>query len=275
VDLLNLDGVRGRLRIVDQAYGGVAAIPVSRIIGSLSRDTDFDRNFRPRLRSSLDRLSSLRRALDDGATLPPIEVHEVGGAFFVSDGHHRVALARERGAEYVDAEITHLFTNYDIPPDVDVRDFVHTEQQRIFGEETGLLQARPEARIEFSRPGGYPELLEIVKAYGYDVMQRRQEMPSREQVASAWYEEVYLPAIAAIRAESLPERYAYKTDADLFLWVYQRRRALRVSEASAGFTEAARDAGRARISSRFRREFLREASHPLPRRGREDDASSS
>jgi hypothetical protein len=34
----------------------------------------------------------------DGA-FPPIEVVEVGGLYFVSDGHHRVALARERGAD--------------------------------------------------------------------------------------------------------------------------------------------------------------------------------
>jgi hypothetical protein len=39
-------------------------------------------------------------------------VHELGRANFVVDGQHRVALARERGAEYVDAEVTRLVTNY-------------------------------------------------------------------------------------------------------------------------------------------------------------------
>jgi len=53
--------------------------------------------------------------------MPAIEAYEVGGVFFVSDGHHRVALARERGADYIDAEVTRLETNYEIGPDVDVR----------------------------------------------------------------------------------------------------------------------------------------------------------
>lgn len=261
--LLDLDTVRGRLRIVGQSYGGVHPIPVPRIIGSLARDTDFDRDFRPRLRASQQRLANLRAAFANGVEMPAIEVHEAGGAYFVADGHHRVALARERGAEFIDAEITHLVTNYEIPPDVDVCTLVHTEQQRIFLDESGLGKARAEARIEFSRPGGYPELLEVVKAYGFDLAVRLGRLPRPAELAADWYDAVYQPAVAALRAESLPERYEYKTDADLFLWVYQRRRALRVTDASTDFAAAARAAGRTRISRRFRREFLREKSRPL------------
>jgi ParB-like nuclease domain len=262
--LLDLDTVRSRLRVVDQSYGGVHPVPVERIIGSLDRNTDFDRDFRPRLRGSQERLASLRAAFPEGgAPFPPIEVHELGGAYFVADGHHRVALARERGAEYIDAEVTRLVTNYEVPPDVDVCELIHTEQQRIFGEQSGLSEARPSARIEFSRPGGYPELLETVKSFGYDLARRLDRFPSRAEVAAEWYDTVYLPGVQALRAADLPARYSYKTDADLFLWVYQRRRSLRVVEASADFAAAAEDASRARVSRRFRREFLRERSHPL------------
>ena len=58
--------------------------------------------------------------------------------------------------------------------------------------------------------------------------------------------------------------YRYKTDADLFLWVYQRRRALRVLTPDADFDHAARDARGQKVSRRFRRQFLREKSAPLP-----------
>lgn len=265
MDLLALGEVKDRLRIVGQVYGGVQSIPVDRIIGSLARPSDFDRHFRPRLRTSQARLAGLRAAFPDGGGLPAIEVHEAGGAYFVADGHHRVALARERESSFIDAEITHLITNYEIPSDVDVCTLVHTEQQRIFGEESGLAEARPEARIEFSRPGGYPELLEGVKAHGYDLARRRGSLPSRTEVAADWYDTVYVPGVEALRRESLPERYAYKTDADLFLWVYQRRRALRITDASADFVAGARDAAGTDISRRFRRQFQREARRPLGR----------
>lgn len=264
-DLLGFDEARRRLRIVGQSYVGVREIPVERIVGSLDRTGDFDRDFRPRRPLSRARLASLRSAFGDGA-IPPIEVQEIGGAYFVADGHHRVALVRERGGEFIDADITRLQTNYELPPDVDVCRLVHTEQQRVFLEGSGLAAARPDAVIEFSRPGGYPELLEIVKAHGYDLARRLGHLPTPEEIAADWYDTVYLPGVFALRREELPEIYAYKTDADLFLWIYQRRRALRAHDADADFATAAAEARTTKVSRRFRRAFLREKSAPLRRR---------
>jgi hypothetical protein len=265
MELLPLDEVQRRLRIVGQSYAGVRPIEVERIIGSLDRSEDFDRDFTPLRRGSSQRLASLRAAFPDGR-LPPIEAYEVGGAYFVSDGHHRVALARELSEAYIDAEITRLETNYAIGPDVDVRRLVHTEQQRMLLQESGLASSRPDAAIEFSRPGGYPELLELIKAHGYDLARRRGTLPEPGEVAADWYDTVYLPGVTALRRESLPQAYGYKTDADLFLWVYQRRRSLRVVTPEADFDAAARAARAEKVSRRFRRQFAREKSAPLPPR---------
>jgi hypothetical protein len=262
VDLLPLDEVRRRLRVVGQSYVGIISIPVVRVVGSLDRTGDFDRDFRARRGGSRQRLAGLRAAFPDGA-MPPIEAYEVGGAYFVADGHHRVALARELQADFIDAEVTRLETNYELPPGVDVAQLVHTEQQRVLLEESGLAGARPDAVIEFSRPGGYPELLELIKAHGYDLARRKGSLPTAEEVAEDWYDGVFVPGVAALRREALPEMYSYKTDADLFLWVYQRRRALRVTDAATDFDAAARDARGQRVRRGFRRSFLREAGRPL------------
>jgi hypothetical protein len=263
MDLLGLDEVQRRLRITAQSYAGVRAIEVARIVGSLDRTSDFDRNFTPRRASSKQRLASLRSAFPSG-DMPPIEAYEVGGAYFVADGHHRVAFARELSADYIDAELTRLKTNYAIGPDVDVRRLVHTEQQRTLMEESGLAEARPDAVIEFSRPAGYPELLEVIKAHGYDMARSRGELLSVAEVAADWFDRMYAPGVAALKRESLPDIYQYKTDSDLFLWLYQRRRALRAVNPTADFDAAARDARKQHVSRRFRREFLREKSSPLP-----------
>ena len=127
---------------------------------------------------------------------------------------------------------------------------------------SGLAQARPDAVVEFSRPGGYPELLELIKAHGYDIARRRGALPEPAEVAADWFDTVYAPGVAALQRESLPQAYTYKTDADLFLWVYQRRRALRATAPDTDFA-ATRDARGRRISRRTRKEFLAEMSHPL------------
>jgi hypothetical protein len=121
VGLIPFDEARQRLRVSGQTYLGVQEIPIERIVGSVDRSADFDRGFRPRRGLSRSRLASLRSAFGDEG-MPAIEVFEVGGAYFVEDGHHRVALARERRADFIDAEVTRLQTNYEVGPGVDVRD---------------------------------------------------------------------------------------------------------------------------------------------------------
>jgi hypothetical protein len=135
---------------------------------------------------------------------------------------------------FIDAEVTRLQTNYEVPPDVDVAQLVHTEQQRILLEETGLRQTRPDAVIEFSLLDGYAQLSDIIKAHGYDLARQRGTVPTPGEVAGDWYDSVYLPGVQAARDEGLAQRYESwgMTNADLFLWLYQLLRDLRAYSTS-------------------------------------------
>jgi hypothetical protein len=265
--LIPVDEVSGRLGLKGQSYGGLRAIQIERIIGTVDRNHDFDREFRPRGRHLSQRLASVRSAFPDGA-FPPISVLEIGGSYFVSDGHKRVAAARRMGMDSIDAEVTRLNTGYELASDVDVCQLIHTQQHRLFMDQTGLELVRPGARIEFSRPQGYRELLEIVKAHGFDLMQQAGTRLDPHEVAERWYDDVYLPAVAALHREDLPADYAYKTEADLFLWIYSKRRELLVEDASVDFAAAARRARGTRVSRRFKRQVLREQRTLLRRKPR-------
>ena len=265
--LIPLDDVSGRLGLKSQSYVGVLAIPIEGIIGTVDRDQDFDREFRPRRGHLGQRVAGVRGAFPAG-DFPAISVFEIGGSYFVSDGHKRVAAARQMGIASIDAEVIRLDTGYEFPADVDIRQLIHTEQHRLFVEQTGLELVRPGATIEFSRPQGYRELLEIVKAHGFDLMQQAGSWLEPHEVAGRWYDDVYLPAVAALHREELPADYAYKTEADLFLCFYGKRRDLLVEDASVDFAAAARRAPRTRVSRRFKRQLLREKRTPLRRKPR-------
>jgi hypothetical protein len=265
--LIPLDEVSRRLGLKGQSYVGVRAIQIERIIGTVDRNSDFDREFRPRRGHLGQRLASVRGAFPDGA-FPPISVFEIGGSYFVSDGHKRVAAARRMGMDSIDADVIRLETGYELAADVDIRQLIHTQQHRLFMEQTGLELVRPGARIEFSRPQGYRELLEIVKAHGFDLMQQAGSRLEPHEVAGRWYDDVYLPAVAALHREQLPADYAYKTEADLFLWIYSKRRALLVEDASVDFAAAARRARGTRVSRRFKRQVLRDKRTLLRRKPR-------
>ncbi len=236
--LLPLDEVSRRLRMFEQTYVGIRTIPVAKIVGTVDRSHDFDRDFLPRRREIGARWRSVERRFAEG-DFPPIEVYEIDGRYFLVDGHHRVAIARQRGVEHIDAEVTRLRTRYPLPSEADIARIVHTEQEMLFLDESGLGRARPEARIAFSRPNGYVELLEQVKVHGYHLMQERGEVVPREEVAGDWYDRVYLPGVGSIRAEGLSDLFPEATEGDLFLWVQQRRRLMYPERGDTPFHEAA------------------------------------
>ena len=62
----------------------------------------FDRDFRP-APPVRTRWQSIWMAEQRGAALPPISVVAVGDGYAIRDGHHRVSVARARGALTIDA----------------------------------------------------------------------------------------------------------------------------------------------------------------------------
>jgi hypothetical protein len=219
--LLPLDEAERRLRPFNRHHVGLRPIPVEQIVGTDGRGGDFDRDFLPSRPGIRERWRRVEQAFPDG-DFPPIDVYLLGDAYFVVDGHHRVAVARQRGMRTIDAHVTELHARFHLPADADLVELVHAEQQRHFLEESGL--AETEEPIRFSSPAGYLELLENVQIHGYHLALESGRVPAREAIGADWYERVYRPTLSAIAEEGLDRVYPDATPADLFLHVYRRRR---------------------------------------------------
>jgi hypothetical protein len=48
----------------------------------------------------------VKTAVPHISDLPAIDVYQVGDAYFVLDGNHRVSIARRQGLEFIDAYVT-------------------------------------------------------------------------------------------------------------------------------------------------------------------------
>ena len=104
----------GRLKVYDErAMSGAGSrvraireIPLEAIDGTLEagKAKQFDRAFRPASAAGA-RWQRVWIAEQRGAVLPPISVVPTGDGFAVRDGHHRVSVARARGAATIDAEV--------------------------------------------------------------------------------------------------------------------------------------------------------------------------
>lgn len=83
---------------------GIHEIPLDAITATVepTRAPQFDRRFRP-AGAARGRWQRVWLAEQRGQTLPPISVVRFGERYAVRDGHHRVSVARARGAATIDA----------------------------------------------------------------------------------------------------------------------------------------------------------------------------
>jgi hypothetical protein len=91
---------------------GLRTVPTTCIRGTASLAASRGQDFRPLGgREPSDwkaRWSRLQSAVDHQAILPPVQLLRAGGDYWVVDGHNRVAIAREVGQLWIDADITEL-----------------------------------------------------------------------------------------------------------------------------------------------------------------------
>ncbi|MBE2314854.1 ParB N-terminal domain-containing protein [Solirubrobacter sp. CPCC 204708] len=114
--------VRLRRRCVDRArlpvhstlnrapspLASVKEIPVEAIHATVEphRATQFDAAFRPAGKRTRARWERLWVAEQRGEVIPPISVVRTSSGYAVVDGHHRVSVARARGAVTIDAVVS-------------------------------------------------------------------------------------------------------------------------------------------------------------------------
>lgn len=221
-ELLPFDQVERLLSSRTEIPRGTQRIPLDRIVGSVGRYRDFDRAFLPLNDAVRERRDALSRA---DVPLPPIDVYEVGGVYFVRDGNHRVSLARARGLDLIEAHVSEMRSRAPLDPDVDIDTVIVKTEQADFLDRTALQSAHPEALIELTEPGRYELLLGHVEVHRWYLGVGKGHEVALQEATASWYENVYLPVVEAIRDSGVLHEFPDRTEADLYLWVaYHRER---------------------------------------------------
>jgi hypothetical protein len=222
-ELLPFDEVRTRLPIKGQHYIGMREVPLDTIIGSVSRYNDFDRAFLPRQTHTRERWENVDAAHLQDIILPPIEVYQIGDAFFVKDGNHRVSVARLKGQAYIDAYVIKLDVPFGIDPSLDLNTLVLKQEQGHFLEETHLLEYRKESNIELTIPGMYSSLSEHIRVHRWFMGEQSQQKVAYQEAVVDWYDSVYMPLVDIIRSQKILRDFPRRTEADLYLWIIEHR----------------------------------------------------
>ena len=104
--LLDLNAILRGQGMGNSHFSGVRVIPLDRIQGSEGRCRDFDGKFHPLNGHNRERWTRIAMAMLRDEPLPPVDLIEVEGVYFVRDGHHRISVAGALGRQSIDAVVT-------------------------------------------------------------------------------------------------------------------------------------------------------------------------
>lgn len=222
-ELFSYEDVRKKVKVTGASGRRLKEIPLNAIIGSVGRYHDFTRNFLPKQDSDERRWAKIQALATGPGGFPPIEVYQIGDAYFVLDGNHRVSVARQLGAAHIEAYVTEIRTKVPLSPDIQPDELNLKAEYASFLEYTRLDELRPGADLSMTIPGKYQELEKHIERHRYfmGVAQKR-EIPYNEAVEH-WYDTVYLPLVQVIQEQQILQDFPDRTLTDLYLWVSKLR----------------------------------------------------
>lgn len=218
-DLLALDDIRRAVRSGAEHYAGVRTVELSKIVGSEGRYRDFDAAFLPRHGHTRGRWESIDEAWRGDVPLPVVSLYKAGDIYVVKDGNHRVSVAREAGAEFIDAEVVEIETPLRLAEGEDPRAALLRYEAERFLADTGLARLRPRHRIRPTRLGACDLLREHVATHRYLMGAAQGRDVGFEEAVLDWYDRIYRPVVLLIAEARLPRLFRGYSATDLYLWV--------------------------------------------------------
>jgi hypothetical protein len=212
-------------------------------------------------------------------------VYQIGDAYIVKDGNHRVSVAVKRGQHFIDAVVTKIDVPVTIDASTSLEDLIRKKEQAEFLNQTNLHRLCPDLQSPIlTVPGGYQKLIEHIQVHRWYLGEQRQTEIAWEEAVASWAEKVYLPLVKEIRHNRILKSFPDRTEADLYLWIIEHLAYLREeNQTEISLQDAARHFVASFAGSRLHRFLIKlglakstpETPRPRPAPPRADSDSPS
>jgi hypothetical protein len=222
-ELIPYHEVRKRVSPEAESYRGFQTVPIDQIVGSVDRFRDFDRAFLPRRGHTAGRWKNIDRAYYQDVQLPPTQLYKVGDVYFVKDGNHRVSVARERGVEFIDAEVYEGHIRVPLYASMAPTELLLQVEYAEFLRNTDLDRLRPDHDIRPTSLGRYDEIWDQILLHREWLSEHCGRDASPAEAVADWYDNMYLPIVRVVREQGVARRFPDRSEADMYLWVMAHR----------------------------------------------------
>lgn len=190
LEALGRDGVQGR---------EAAEVPVHRIVGTASRSSDFDGEFRLLNECLAGRWQQLADATVSGAEPPPVELVRLGDLYFVQDGHHRVSVARSLGRDEINARVLVMCSTAYALCCLRMAHLPSKAAERRFLERVPLPRD-VRSRLWLDDPAEWTRLADAAEAWALRQALSGKWVADRGELALRWWNEEVVPVLEWLRA---------------------------------------------------------------------------
>jgi len=187
---------------------GIQTIALEKIIGSVGKYADFDSRFRPKKHLSTQRFSDIKQAMRQGRAIPPVRLYQIRNQYYVLDGNHRVAAAKELGWTDIKARVVELLSARNT-----MENLLYLEKQK-FLEKTGLSRD-----IDLTEVGKYNYLEQQIQTHQDYLTSQSGKDCDFIRAARDWYHTIYLPLTTIIKNGGLLKYFPNRTLADLYTYI--------------------------------------------------------
>ena len=187
---------------------GEKEVSIAKIIGSVGRYHDFDSQFRRKKGHVPERLKQIKAAISEGKCLPPVKLYKIKDEYYVLDGNHRVAAAKEFGKKTINAQIIEYLSTKETLENILYREKVDFESKTELDES-----------IELTEIGQYAYLLKQIAEHQLFLEQTEGKTVSQKNAAEDWYNTIYQPLVGIIKRSGFANAFPERTLADLYAYI--------------------------------------------------------
>ncbi|MDJ0622256.1 MAG: ParB N-terminal domain-containing protein [Desulfocapsaceae bacterium] len=187
---------------------GTSMVPLEKIVGSVGRYHDFDKQFRHGSSKGDERLTGIVEAMRAGKAMPPISLYQIRDDYYILDGHHRFKAAQQLGHAEIRSRIVEL-----IPSKNTLENRLYLEKTE-FRDRAGLANS-----IDLTELGQYHYLEKQIQEHRQFLSEEKGEEVIYEEAAADWYSTIYQPLVGFIRDKGLVASFPGRTVDDLYLYI--------------------------------------------------------
>ena len=179
---------------------GIQTIALEKIIGSVGKYADFDSRFRPKKHVSGKRFTDIKQAMRQGKAIPPVKLYQIRNQYYVLDGNHRVAAAKELGWTEISAKVVELLSGKNT-----MENLLYIEKKNFFQKTELPLE------IDLTELGKYNYLEQQIHRHQVYLASLSGKDCDFARASRDWYNTIYLPMAFIIKNGELIKYFPGRT----------------------------------------------------------------